>query len=94
MGTQHSVIVADVGSNPAGSILPSVEKNFVWGENAEIISLSNLTLPSHYSILNLTECLHYVVFDGSDTPEPFPFVRSVGSPQPSKASSQQACNPS
>ena len=35
---RHSVQVADVGSNPAGSILRSVE-NEIRGENTEIIYL-------------------------------------------------------
>ena len=42
-GAQYSVQVADAGSNPAGSILPFVVEKFVWGENTEIISPSNLT---------------------------------------------------
>ena len=48
--TRHSVTVADAGSNPAGSILPFVEEKFMR-ENAEIISSSNLTLPSTSPIL-------------------------------------------
>ena len=51
-GTQHSVQVADAGSNPAGSILLLVEDEFPFGgENAEIISPSNLTLLSCSPIL-------------------------------------------
>ena len=35
MGTQHSVTVADAGSNPAGSILPFVEERFLFEEKTQ-----------------------------------------------------------
>ena len=53
---------ADAGSNPAGSILPSVEKIYTGGENAEIISPSNLTLFPPPPILKLTEsCTTFLI---------------------------------
>jgi hypothetical protein len=38
MATQHSVTVADAGSNPAGSILPVVEEKFLLRREGRDIS--------------------------------------------------------
>lgn len=78
MGAQHSVQVADAGSSPVGSILPFVVEKFVRGENAEIISSSNLTQDIRGPILIMDRVLRTTdLTDGSAFAEPLPFSRAT-----------------
>jgi hypothetical protein len=74
--TQHSVQVADAGSNPAGSILQVCGEALSGEAKAEIPFPSNLTLMNLSQILELDRVRCTTVFDGSGDPEPLVLSRT------------------